>query len=90
MNEEFNGNYFVQNKVLHPNNNKIVNIYIVYKLCKISSTRNTNYTIQNTLFGAIKLLKMLLIVLKINMKNMVYVLMKAVILALEILLMIEM
>ena len=39
MNLEFNGNYFVQNKVLHPNNNKFVNIYIVYELNKISSTR---------------------------------------------------
>ena len=29
MNVEFNGNYFVQNKVLQPNNNKVVNIYIV-------------------------------------------------------------
>ena len=55
MNVEFNGNYFVQNKVLHPNNNKVVNIYIVYKLCKMSSTRNTDYTIQNTLFGATKI-----------------------------------
>ena len=57
MNVEFNSNYFVQNKVLHPNNNKVVNIYIVYKLDPISSTRNTNYTIQNALFGAIKIIK---------------------------------
>ena len=57
MNVEFNGNYFVQNKVLHPNNNKVVNIYIVYELYKISSTRNTDYTIQNALFGAIKITK---------------------------------
>ena len=32
MNTEFNGNYFVQNKVVHPSNNKIVNIYIIFKL----------------------------------------------------------
>ena len=57
MNVEFNGNYFVQNKVLHPNNNKVVNIYIVYELDPISSTRNTDYTIQNALFGAIKIIK---------------------------------
>ena len=57
MNVEFNGNYFVQNKVLHPNNNNVVNIYIVYELYKISSTRNTDYTIQNSLFGAIKITK---------------------------------
>ena len=30
MTVKFNGNYFVQNKVLHPNNNNVVNIYIVY------------------------------------------------------------
>ena len=45
MNVEFNGNYFVQNKVLHPSNNIVVNIYIVYELDAISNTRNTDYTI---------------------------------------------
>ena len=42
-------NYFQQNnKIIIPNNNKnIVNIYVVYKLDPISSTRNTDYTIQN-------------------------------------------
>ena len=49
MNLEFNGNYFVQNKVLHPNNNNVVNIYVVYKLDTKSNTRNTDYTIQNAL-----------------------------------------
>ena len=39
MNVEFNGNYFVQNKVIHPNTNNVVNIYIVYKLDPISSSR---------------------------------------------------
>ena len=57
MNVEFNGNYFVQSKVAHPNNNKVVNIYIVYELGTISNTRNTDYTIQNALFGAIKITK---------------------------------
>ena len=28
MNLKFEGNYFVQNKVIHPNNNKVVNIYM--------------------------------------------------------------
>ena len=51
MNVKFNGNYFVQNKVLHPNSN----IYIVYKLDPISFSRNTDYTIQNALFGARKI-----------------------------------
>ena len=57
MNLEFNGNYLVQNKVLHPNKNNVVNIYVVYKLDTISNTRNTDYTIQNALFGAIKITK---------------------------------
>ena len=53
------GNYFQQNNdIIIPNNNKIVvNIYVVYKLDPISSTRNTDYTIQNALFGALKITK---------------------------------
>ena len=47
----------MQNKVLHPNNNNAVNIYIVYKLDTINNTRNTDYTIENTLFGAVKITK---------------------------------
>ena len=57
MSVKFNGNYFVQNKVLHPNNNNVVNIYIVYKLDTINNTTNTNYTIQNALFGPAKITK---------------------------------
>ena len=57
MSVKFNGNYFVQNKVLHPNNNNVVNIYIVYKLDTINNTRNTYYTIQNALLGAVKITK---------------------------------
>ena len=49
----FNGNYFEQDSITIPNN--VINIYIVYKLDPISSTRNTDYTIQNTLFGAMKI-----------------------------------
>ena len=53
------GNYFQQNNnIIIPNNNKnVVNIYVVYKLDPISSTRNTDYTIQNALFGAVKITK---------------------------------
>ena len=43
--------------MLHPNNNNVVNIYIVYKLYAINNTRNTDYTIQNALFGAVKVTK---------------------------------
>ena len=57
MNVKCGGNYFVQNKFIIPNTNNTVNIYIVYKLDAISSTRNTDYTIQNALFGGIKITK---------------------------------
>ena len=57
MNVKFSGNNFVQNKFINPNASTIVNIYIVYKLDAISSTRNTDYTIQNAVFGAVKITK---------------------------------
>ena len=47
-------NYFTQNKALKMNSTAI-NIYIVYELNPVSSTRNTDYTIQNALFGAMKI-----------------------------------
>ena len=50
-----NGCCFIQSKALKLNNT--VNVYIVYILNPISSTRNTNYTIQNALFGAMKIAK---------------------------------
>ena len=50
-----NGCYFIQSKALKLNNT--VNIYIVCRLNPISSTRNTDYTIQNALFGAMKITK---------------------------------
>ena len=51
----FNGNYFQQDLITIPNN--VINIYVVYKLDPISSTINTDYTIQNALFGAMKITK---------------------------------
>ena len=57
MSVKFDGNYFVQNKVLHPNSNNVVNIYIVYKLNPIRFSKNTDFTIQNALFGAMKITK---------------------------------
>ena len=53
------GNYFQQNnKIIIPNNSKnVINIYAVCKLDPISSTRNTDYTIQNALFDAMKITK---------------------------------
>ena len=53
----FQGSHFQQNDVIVTNNNNVINIYIVYKLDPISSTRNTDYTIQNALFGAMKITK---------------------------------
>ena len=41
----FNGIYFEQDPITIPNN--VINIYVVYKLDLISSTRNTDYTTQN-------------------------------------------
>ena len=57
MNVKFNGYYLDQNKVIHPNNNKVVNIYIVYELASINNYRTSVYTIQNALFGAMKIIK---------------------------------
>ena len=45
-------NHFQQNKVIIPNNNNAINIYCVYELDSIASSRDTSFTIQNTLFGA--------------------------------------
>ena len=51
------GNHFQQNKVIIPNNNNAINIYCVYELDSISSSRDTSFTIQNALFGAMKITK---------------------------------
>ena len=77
MNVYLNGNYFVQNGVIIPNHNNIINIHCVFQLDPISSSKDTTYTIQNALFGAVKLLKML-IPQNMLTKDMAYVLMKVV------------
>ena len=56
------GNHFQQNNVLtssndHVLNENVVNIYIVYKLDPLASTRDKSYTIQNDLFGAMQITK---------------------------------
>ena len=56
------GNHFQQNNILTSNNDHVVNknvvyIYIVYKLDLIASTRDTTFTIQNALFGAMQITK---------------------------------
>ena len=51
------GNHFQQNKVIIPNNNNVINIYCVYEIQPISSSRDTTFTIQNALFGAMQITK---------------------------------
>ena len=56
------GNRFQQNNILTSNNDHVVNknvinIYIVYKLDPIASTRDTTFTIKNALFGAMQITK---------------------------------
>ena len=57
MHVHLNGNHFQQNKVIIPNNNNAINIYCVYKLDPIASSRDTSFTIQNALFGAMQITK---------------------------------
>ena len=56
------GNHFQQNNALTSNNDNVinknvVNIYIVYKLDPLASTRDKSFTIQNALFGAMQITK---------------------------------
>ena len=57
MHVSLSGNHFQQNKVIIPNNNNVINIYCVYELQPISSSRYDTFTIQNPLFGAMKITK---------------------------------
>ena len=54
---DLSGNHFQQNKVIIPNNDNVINIYCVYEIQPISSSRNTSFTIQNALFGAMQITK---------------------------------
>ena len=57
------GSHFQQNNVLTSNNDhvinvkNVINIYTVYKLDPIASSRDTTFTIQNALFGAMQITK---------------------------------
>ena len=57
MHVHLSGNNFEQNKVIIPNNKNAINIYCVYKLDPIASNRDTTFTIQNSLFGAMQITK---------------------------------
>ena len=49
MHISLSGNHFQQNKVIIPNNDNMINIYCVYKIDPIASTRDDSFTIQNAL-----------------------------------------
>ena len=57
MHVYLSGNYFKQDRTRIPNNNNAINIYCVYKLDPIASSRNTTFTVQNALFGAMQITK---------------------------------
>ena len=57
MRVHLSGNHFQQNVVGIPNKYDIINIYCVYKLDQIASSRDTSFTIQNVLFGAMQITK---------------------------------
>ena len=57
MNVYLSGNHFQQNVAGIPNNGNAINIYCVYKLDSLASTRDTSFTIQNALFGAMQITK---------------------------------
>ena len=57
MSVRLEGAYFKQMTLLRPNDDNIVNIYIVYLIDPISNSRNTDYTIQNALFGFVEITK---------------------------------
>ena len=51
------GSHFQQRNIIITDNSNVINIYIVYKLDPISSTRDTTFMIQNVLFGAMEITK---------------------------------
>ena len=57
MHVSLSGNHFQQNKVIIPNNNNEINIYGVYKIDPVASTRDDTFTVQNALFGAMEITK---------------------------------
>ena len=57
MHVHLSGNYFQQNLVIIPNTGNVINIYCVCKLDPIVSSRDTSFTIQDALFGAMQITK---------------------------------
>ena len=57
MHVHLSSNHFQQNVVGISNNGNVINIYCIYKLDPIASSRDTNFTIQDALFGAMQITK---------------------------------
>ena len=57
MHVHLSGNHFQQNVAGIPNNGDVINIYCVYKLDPIASSRDISFTIQDALFGAMQITK---------------------------------
>ena len=57
MYAHLNGNHFQQHVANIPNDNNAINIYCIYDLDTIYSIRDTSFTIQNALFGAMQITK---------------------------------
>ena len=57
MHVHLSGNHFQQNVASIPNNGNVSHIYCVYKLDRIASSRDTSFTIQDALFGAMQINK---------------------------------
>ena len=57
MHVHLSGNHFQQNVAGIPNNSDVINIYCVYKLDPIASSRDASFTIQDALFGAMQITK---------------------------------
>ena len=72
MNVYLSGNHFQQNVAGIPNNDNVINIYCVYKLDPIASTRGTSFTIQDALFGAMHF-SMSFSIHRTNRANHIYV-----------------
>ena len=75
---KFDGCYFKQTILVKPNDNKVINVYIVYKLYPISRFRSDTYTVQNALFGGVKIAKNATDKVNTSTKDTVFVLMKVV------------
>ena len=57
MHVHLSGNHFQQNVAGILNNGNVINIYFVYKLDPIASSRDTSFTLQDALFGAMQITK---------------------------------